>query len=173
MDADEYPVGVRVRGVIRPVVRVLVATMALTAVAVLAPARPAGAQSTDFSYQYTAYGSAHCVLTNNHFMCERFDAYGRSGGHAVDYWLPAWCQLNWISAGNANGAPMRIQFSAPAGWHAGCYPGHDQSAHYGWHTGYGHYEGQHRSSGFTRRSVTYVGRDPNTTNAYGTLVEVW
>lgn len=146
--------------------------LVLTLLSLLLPSKPAGAQTTDYGYKLTAYGSARCLMTNNHLMCERFDAYGNSGGHAIDYWMPAWCVLTAIHAGNANGTPMRLQFAAPYGWQAGCYPGYDQSAYYGWHTGYGYYEGQHRSSGYTRRNVIYIGRDPNTTNAYGTLVEV-
>lgn len=139
---------------------------------VVALAAPAGAQTTIDGWWLTSYGSAHCVLTNNHLVCERYDANGYWTGYVVDAWLPAWCQIIGIYSGDAAGAPMRIRLAAPYGWGAGCYPGYENSRYYGWHTGTGHHEGQYLTAGYTRRAVIYVGGDPNTTNAYGTRIEV-
>jgi hypothetical protein len=148
----------------------LLATLAL----LLCSSNPAGAQAYDYGWALTAYGSAHSVLTANHFMTERRDGLGGWNGHINDYWLPWFCHLHAIHWGNGVGVPMRIQFIPPAGWGVGCRPGYDQSGYGGWTTGTGHYEGQHYTTGYTARRVFYIpGRNPASPDAYGTEIEVF
>lgn len=151
--------------------RLLVVLVAATAL--LWPTT-AGAQTTIDDWWLTANGSAHCVLTGNHFMCERFDQYGNSGGYTRNDWLPAWCVVTTITSGDAAGTPMRIMIVAPLGWEAGCYPAYENSAYSGWQTGYGLYEGYASTSGWSTRTATAVPfRNPNVWNGVGTLVEIY
>lgn len=144
----------------------------VAAVLVLVWAAIAGA--ADYGWALSGYGSAHSVLTANHFMTERQDRWGNWNGHILDLWLPWFCQMHAIHWGNGDGIPMRIQFIPPAGYGVGCRPGYDQSQYAGWTTGNGYYEGQHYTTGYTSRHVFYVpGRNPSSPDAWGTEIEVW
>lgn len=134
---------------------------------------PAGAQTIDYGWNLTAYGSAHTVLTANHMMVERRDAWNNWNGHVLDDWLPGFCQLAAIQPGNAAGVTLKLYFVSPSGSGTGCYPGVDQSRWHGWRTAGGWHEGQHITAGYVSRSTFYVGgRDPASPDAWGTVIEI-
>ncbi len=121
-------------------------------------------QSID-GWWLTSSGAAHCVMTGNHMMCERFDQYGNSNGHVVNNWYPWFCRV-WAIEGGGGGTPLRIYLAPPNGYGVSCYGGANYSPYYGWHTNTGHYEGQQVTASPAWTELWFVpGRDPASPSA--------
>jgi hypothetical protein len=130
-------------------------------------------QTTIDNWGLTTWGSAHYVLTSNHFMVWRQDGAGNPTGHVVDHWFPWYCQVGAIHHGNAAGTALRIWIVPPLGYPYSCLP-NGWSDYYGWATGTGWFEGQnHAIDWCASQTVLRIPfRDPSRADAYGTQIAI-
>jgi hypothetical protein len=147
--------------------------VATFAAAVFGVAPRAGA-SESLGWWFTAAGSAHCAQDANHVVCRKFDRAGNHLGPVLDVWLPWFCTVGTIAAGDNAGTPLRIRFRSPWASGPGCI-GNGQSAYHGWSDGYGHTEGQNYwAPAYAHQDTVYVfPRDTATPAALGTQVAIY
>lgn len=129
-------------------------------------------QAVQLAWLLKANGSAQIVQEANHYWAEGYDQYGNFQGRFFDYWMPWFCQINFISTGDNLGTPIRIQWAAPYGYAQGCIP-NSYSQYYGWTDGLGSYEGQNFWNGwYVGQYESYVfPRGGN--NSRGTTTELY
>jgi hypothetical protein len=152
--------------------KLLVSLLVLLCVSIV-PVEKASAQGpVQLAWLLKSYGSAQIVQESNHYWAELYDGYGNYQGRGVDYWMPWYCQIQWIGSGDNQGTPIRIQWAAPYGSAQGCIP-NAYSQFYGWTDGLGTYEGQNFwHGGYVIEYESYVfPRGGN--NSRGTTTEIY
>ncbi len=153
--------------------RRLAATVILAAAILFGGAPTVGAAET-IGWWLTASGSAHCTRDANHVVCVRYDRAGWYQGAVIDFWLPWYCVLGHVVAGDNAGAPLRLTFRSPVSSGQGCI-GNGQSSWQGWGDGYGWLEGQNYwSPAYVVEDTVYIfPRDTATPAALGTQVAIY